>query len=407
MENNYIVSICIPTCNRCACLKKSIESLIQQPEFKNGNMEIVISDNASIDETEKLGKTYALSYKNIIYSRLNTGIDSHNNFIRALKLGHGKLRKLSNDTLVYKENSLNLFSELVRKYEIDKPLLFFLNQDSQYEVIETRDFTDFIHTASFYITWIAGFTIWEDDCYILDDDTPGTGSELWQTEVICSLYSQKRHGIVIKGIFSKAILVDKKNLSYGLFRVFYTNLINIVRKYSMACLPALKKDLLYHFFYQWMLEWEFKNPHFIFSNKENLKELVFCQYKDESYFDDFKRKYLVSYCNKKNALISLKSFCRQYNNVYLYGIGFGAEYLYPYLIRWEINVIGCIVSNGEKKCNEWKHKPVFEIEDVKMDLVSTGIIVTVNQKLQDDIFTLLRKYGYTDNVFLQQVFATI
>ena len=41
-----LVSICIPTYNRAECLKETIESIICQPEFLEGKVEIVVSDNA-------------------------------------------------------------------------------------------------------------------------------------------------------------------------------------------------------------------------------------------------------------------------------------------------------------------------------------------------------------------------
>ena len=37
-----LLSICIPTYNRCEYLKKSIETIISQKEFSDENVEIVI-----------------------------------------------------------------------------------------------------------------------------------------------------------------------------------------------------------------------------------------------------------------------------------------------------------------------------------------------------------------------------
>ena len=42
-----LVSICIPTYNRVEQLKITMESIMAQPEFREGKVEIVISDNAS------------------------------------------------------------------------------------------------------------------------------------------------------------------------------------------------------------------------------------------------------------------------------------------------------------------------------------------------------------------------
>lgn len=54
-ESLPLLSICIPTYNRSTYLRESIESIIHQSEFISGDVEIVISDNASTDNTENIG----------------------------------------------------------------------------------------------------------------------------------------------------------------------------------------------------------------------------------------------------------------------------------------------------------------------------------------------------------------
>ena len=62
-----LVSICIPTYNRCKYLESSLKKYIEEPEFQTGLVEIVISDNASTDNTEILCRKYASEYSNIKY----------------------------------------------------------------------------------------------------------------------------------------------------------------------------------------------------------------------------------------------------------------------------------------------------------------------------------------------------
>ena len=95
-----LLSICVPTYNRCEYLRKSIESIICQPEFQNGEVEIVISDNTSNDGTELLGKEFASKYSNIRYYKNSENIVDKN-FPLALGRGSGVFRKLSNDTFIY------------------------------------------------------------------------------------------------------------------------------------------------------------------------------------------------------------------------------------------------------------------------------------------------------------------
>lgn len=64
-----ILSICIPTWNRWYSLEHTLKSIIDQDEFISWDIEIVISDNASTDETEIEIWKLCKKYKNIKYFR--------------------------------------------------------------------------------------------------------------------------------------------------------------------------------------------------------------------------------------------------------------------------------------------------------------------------------------------------
>jgi glycosyltransferase involved in cell wall biosynthesis len=66
-----LLSICIPTYNRAEYLDKSIASIIRQKEFHRGDVELVIADNASDDNTEEVVKKYQEKYENIVYFKNN------------------------------------------------------------------------------------------------------------------------------------------------------------------------------------------------------------------------------------------------------------------------------------------------------------------------------------------------
>ena len=79
MNNNKILSICIPTYNRADCLKQCLESITSQfilPELIH-KVEVVISDNASTDATEIVAKEFVSKFSNFSYSKNpeNLGFD--------------------------------------------------------------------------------------------------------------------------------------------------------------------------------------------------------------------------------------------------------------------------------------------------------------------------------------------
>lgn len=86
MSKNPLLSICIPTYNRKKYLKESIENIIHQDWFNQEDIEIVISDNSSIDETPSLVRDYQKKYGNIKYFRNETNIGADRNILKVLQL---------------------------------------------------------------------------------------------------------------------------------------------------------------------------------------------------------------------------------------------------------------------------------------------------------------------------------
>jgi abequosyltransferase len=72
------LSICIPTYNRSALLRECVTSILASAEGQNGNIEIVISDNASPDDTPAVVAELQERYPWIRYHRNDTNIGERN-----------------------------------------------------------------------------------------------------------------------------------------------------------------------------------------------------------------------------------------------------------------------------------------------------------------------------------------
>lgn len=74
-----LLSICIPTYNRAQCLSQCLTTIVDQFTDINSyqKVEIVISNNGSIDNTENVIRTFQEKFTNIIYvaNQGNTGFD--------------------------------------------------------------------------------------------------------------------------------------------------------------------------------------------------------------------------------------------------------------------------------------------------------------------------------------------
>ncbi|MCK9613953.1 MAG: glycosyltransferase [Candidatus Omnitrophica bacterium] len=85
---SLLLSICIPTYNRADFLKRTLYYLLEQIDFEI--TEIIISDNASSDNTEEVIKEYTEHYPCIKYNRNEKNIGLDDNAIKCIKLASGE-----------------------------------------------------------------------------------------------------------------------------------------------------------------------------------------------------------------------------------------------------------------------------------------------------------------------------
>lgn len=298
-----LVSICIPTYNRADCLKQTIESIIHQPEFLNGKVEIVVSDNASTDTTNEVCKQYN-NYSNFHYHRNSVNL-LDKNYPIVLSKANGKLRKLNNDTFILTEGSLGKLCDIVLKHDQDRPFVFLRNEKDD---IKELNFHDFVLDVGYWITWIASFTIWEDECNQIDVDDVGCELRLWQVKKAYELAYKKDAAIVYYQNLGKSITPPKKDISYGLYKIFYCNYMELLKPYvengslNGDDIGYLEKELLFDFFSSWIIKFELNNTDMQYSKEEDLKAAVFNQYKDKPYWNEFERLYKKKMMKEKIKL---------------------------------------------------------------------------------------------------------
>lgn len=77
------LSICIPTFNRSALLKQTLESILQQNDER---LHIVVSDNASTDDTKAMVEAFQVDNPRLVYSCAVENQGPDRNYLRAVEL---------------------------------------------------------------------------------------------------------------------------------------------------------------------------------------------------------------------------------------------------------------------------------------------------------------------------------
>lgn len=172
MENKILLSICIPTCNRGSILDTVILNYITNEEFDD-SVELVISDNASTDNTEEIVKDIIKKNpsKKISYFKNDENIGAKN-FFAVISRAKGKYAKMSNDYIYMTNEGLKVLKENIRNTSEDTGLFFYdhLRQKNRGAVM-VKNVDEFIHLVNNKITWVSNFGCWTKDIQALGEYT--------------------------------------------------------------------------------------------------------------------------------------------------------------------------------------------------------------------------------------------
>lgn len=311
-----LFSICIPTFNRCVYLQNTLKAIVSQPEFLDGRVEVIISDNASDDNTPAVCSEYAKKYPNFHYYR-NTRNVIDENFPLALSRGNGILRRLSNDTYIHDNGTLAAFCNLVEKYKESKPLIFFTDAYKKNVKNGVLPFHEFVVQVSYMVTWVGGFSVWEDECDGIEKDTDACQLRLWHVRKAFDLGYKKDACVVFNNRMGYTQQIKNRDMSYGLYQVFYKNFLSLLKPYidngslTLKEYEFLRRDLLYNFLTTRIIDWELQREKIKYTEKENLKKLVFDEYKDDSYWNVYQLFYTKRVIKRKVKMFLRKLVGRE------------------------------------------------------------------------------------------------
>lgn len=227
-----VLSICIPTFNRCGYLYFTLKSIVEQDIFKNTNdIEIVISDNCSTDLTERISELFTQQFpEKIIYNKNNQNIGDKN-FEKVLQLANGEVLKLHNDNFIFVDGALEKVVENIKQNSTEKPMFFFANGNSRINESKIcNDLDEFVEAASYLTTWIAAFSIWKEDFDKITDFSKNVHTQLMQTDIVFRFASTGKKMFVFNEFILDGLSVLKKG-GYNIPKIFGKNYLALLKPY--------------------------------------------------------------------------------------------------------------------------------------------------------------------------------
>ncbi len=285
--NDPLLSICIPTYKRPMYLKEVIFSVANQKRFTETNdVEIIISDDCSGDETEKIVSDYIQLYGEKVryYKNESNIVDA--NLEKSLSYGKGVFLKLNNDTLKHIDGSLDAMIEIIYENQIKKNILFFSNgifKNFNTRLIDNLD--SFIQHVSFYATWMPTFGIWREDFAKIKNFSRRATLRFPHMEVMFGLINSGKSIFVDNEKLFESIHPSTKG-GYDLLEVFLDNYIFLLTeqvksgKLAKKTFKKEKRKLLMHFIRPMLVNIALWPKKYYFESKNKYRK-IFNYYKED------------------------------------------------------------------------------------------------------------------------------
>jgi abequosyltransferase len=243
--SEVLLSLCIPTFNRCEILETSLNYLFADPGFNSDLIEVVVSDNCSTDQTESVVAKFPL----VRYFKNGRNIQDEN-VIRVLNNATGSYLKIVNDTFRFKEHVLLEILEILKnESDLGRNVFFFQNFIDNVNVVKYVNNLDELFTeCSYYTTWLACTGFWRKDYINVLSENHYTVLRFPQLHYMYEVVSNGKPTVVyFKDMFE--IVLPQRKGGYNFFRTWINDYLSIVkgRNLKFGTLQLEKYRLLkYH-----------------------------------------------------------------------------------------------------------------------------------------------------------------
>lgn len=233
-HNSPLLSLCIPTYNRAEilaqCLEKHIEAIGDERDI-----EIVISDNASTDNTREVVADFIERHGDIriVYHRNEENIRDKN-FFEVFRHARGRYLKLLNDYTYYGAKGMRIMIDGVRRYPDEETPLFFYMKLRKEPTDCVAGVDEFVRSVNNKLTWISNFGIWRSRLGELADTLDRSGSQLLQCYWTLSMV--ERHPARLVDIRDVHLLPvpGSKRVPYNFFVPHVANYYTLLSSYGLS-----------------------------------------------------------------------------------------------------------------------------------------------------------------------------
>lgn len=227
MTEQPLLTIAIPTYNGSATIRVMMDILMPQCDSR---VEIIVSDNCSMDTTPEIIKYYKEKYPFIKYVRNQINIGADANFLQCMRLATGKYIYLLSDDDVLMEGALSYILDYLARYpDVGLVYLNSMGFHGRYEGLErcsklayaeepkedlyTEDKTLFMNCAARFWGFMSSFIVLNKNFKKIEKPEQYFGTYWLQSyiHILCCSAPHSKVGVIKKPCMAAGIYMDVNN----------------------------------------------------------------------------------------------------------------------------------------------------------------------------------------------------
>ena len=223
-----LLTIAVPTWNRSKTLNNALWHLLPQISQYKSEIELIISDNASTDNTQDIIKKWVKEYNhlNIKTYQQNENLGFYGNFLTCRDLSSGQFFWLLSDDDFIQENTISTVIQTLKNYQDEIGFLFLENKKRQNTEIKEYSLIGMFHKYNRKLTFTSAVIFYnqkDNDHYL---KTRFKNSNLFGFALLVDTIKYKEKGIVLEGRFLACGQDIPKG--YNWFEAFVFNIQDIM-----------------------------------------------------------------------------------------------------------------------------------------------------------------------------------
>ena len=216
------------TYNRSQYLRKSLRSVLQQAA-DDPLVEVLVSDNASTDETRALVEEQQKRYKNLRYHCNEKNVGAEGNIHKAIERSRGEYVIVAGDDDYLLNGALRVILDHIRKYR-GAAIFHLRREDVPRRVYEDAGIVPYIAYVGYHMTWIGGIAFRRELYSLIDEPQKYDATRLPQVYLQMEMLKKNPKFVILYGMFLAEGTGECIPSGFNFAEVFVKNYLDILQE---------------------------------------------------------------------------------------------------------------------------------------------------------------------------------